>query len=183
MSPLSRRSASRGEARAAPSVADAHRTLVRGRDGVKIDLAGAELRVDFSGRVIADAKTVIRSSLAPFDAVQTLASIVAFSIFGPADTYSEPWSAPSGRIEYIASTLLERDDPGGLRVMSTEQTDRAAGAIQRSLDATDEIVRNTIFAILSKTEGEQDPLRRISAHLQLRDAGCSLAVGGRSFRP
>lgn len=67
--------------------------------------------------------------------------------------------------------------------MSTEQTDRAAGAIQRSLDATDEIVRNTIFAILSKTEGEQDPLRRISAHLQLRDAGCSLAVGGRSFRP
>lgn len=128
------------------------------------------MRVDFSGRAIADAKALIRDSLAPFDATQTLAAIVAFSTFGPADTYSEPTTVPSGRIEYVASTLLERDDPGGLRVMSTEQTDRAGGAIQRALDTADEIGRSTIFTILSRSEGAQDPLRRVAAHLQLLDA-------------
>lgn len=155
----------------APSVADMHRALVRGRGGAEIDLTGAPMRVDFSGRAIADAKSVIRDSLAPLDAIQTLAAIVAFSTFGAAETYSEPDAAPSGRIEYVASTLLERDDPAGVRVMSTEQTNRAAGAIQRALDAADEIARNTIFTILSKAEGAPDPLRRIAAHLQLLDAG------------
>lgn len=153
-----------------PSVADVHRALVRGRGGAEIDLSGAPMRVDFSGRAIADAKGVIRDSLAPFDAIQTLAAIVVFSTFGAAETYSEPNTAASGRIEYVASTLLERDDPAGLQVMSTAQTNRAAGAIQRALDAADEIARNTIFTILSKAEGAADPLRRIAAYLQLLEA-------------
>jgi hypothetical protein len=148
-----------------------HRALIHGGGGAGLDLTGANVALDFSGRAIADAKAIISDSLAPFDAIQTLGAIVVFSVFSPAETYSEPTSVPSGRVEYVASTLLERNDPGGLRVMTVEQTDRAAGAIQRALDAADEIARNTIFAILSKTEPASDPLKRIAGHLQLMDAG------------
>jgi hypothetical protein len=154
----------------APTVADVHRALVRARGGAEIDLARTPMRVDFSGRAIADAKGAIRDALAPFDAVQTLAAIVAFSTFGGAKTYSEPKTAPSSRMEYVASTLLERDDPAGLRVMSTAQTHRAAGATQRALDAADDVTRGTIFTVLSKSESAADPLQRIAAHLQLLDA-------------
>jgi hypothetical protein len=171
MPPAPRRRAPSRPALGAPSVADVHRALVHARGGAEVDLTGAPMRLDFSGRAIADAKAAIRDSLEPFDAIQTLSSIIAFSTFGPAETYSEPNASPSGRIEYIASTLLEAAEPGGLRVMSTEQTNRAAGAIQRALDAADEIARNTIFTILSKAEGAEDPLQRIAAHLQLLDAG------------
>jgi hypothetical protein len=171
MSLIPRRRLRSRPAISAPSVADVHRALVHARGGAEVDLTNAPMRLDFSGRGIADAKSAIRELLAPFDAIQTLAAIVAFSSFGPAETYSEPGASPSGRIEYVASTLLEADDPAGLRVMSIEQTNRAAGAIQGALDAADEITRSTIFTILSKAEEAQDPLRRIGARLQLLDAG------------
>jgi hypothetical protein len=152
-------------------VAALHQALIRGQGGVELDVTGAPVAVDFRGRAIADAKAAIRDALAPFDAIQTLGAIVVFSVFSPAETYSEPTSVPSGRIEYVTSVLLERDDPSGIRVMTTEQTNRAAGAIQRALDAADEIGRNTIFTILSRSTSAEDPMRRIAAHLQLVDAG------------
>jgi hypothetical protein len=148
-----------------------HQALMRGQGGAELDVTGAGVAFDFSGRAIADSKAVIRDTLAPFDAIQTLGSIVAFSVFSPAEIYSEPTSVPSSRVEYVASVLLERDDPAGLRVMTTEQTNRAAGAIQRALDAADEIGRNTIFSLLSRSTRSVDPMRRIAAHLQLQDAG------------
>ena len=155
-----------------PRLAEAlHQALVRGQGGLELDVSGAGVAVDFSGRAIADSKAAIRGALAPFDAIQTLGAIVVFSVFSPAETYSEPTSVPSGRIEYVTSVLLERDDPAGIRVMTTEQTNRAAGAIQRALDTAEEIGRNTIFTILSRSTSPGDPMRRIAAHLQLIDAG------------
>jgi hypothetical protein len=148
-----------------------HQALIRAQGGVELDVSEAPIAVDFSGRAIADLKAAIRDALAPFDAIQTLGAIVVFSVFSPAETYSEPTSVPSGRIEYVTSVLLERDDPAGIRVMTIEQTNRAAGAIQRALDAADEIGRNTIFTILSRSTSDEDPMRRIAAHLQLVDAG------------
>jgi hypothetical protein len=92
------------------------------------------------------------------------------SVFGPAEDYSEPTSIPSARIEYIASVLLERDDPTGARFMTAGQTRRASRAIQQSLDAADEVMRSTVFAILSRSTEAPSPIGRIAGHLQLLDA-------------
>jgi hypothetical protein len=151
-------------------LAGLHRALIEAQGGAEIDLGDADVPVDFSGQTIAAAKAVIRDGLAPLDAIQTLGAMVAYSVFGVAETYSEAQSVPSARIEYIASTLLERDHPTGLRVMTAEETNRAAGAIQHALDAADEIGRSTIFTVLSKAESAGDPMRRIAAHLQLVDS-------------
>lgn len=142
----------------------------RHADSFQHDLARAvAVGFDFSPRAIADAKAEIEQALRPFDAVQTLAAIVAFSSFSAAETYSEPTTAPSTRMEYIAMVLLERDDPSGLRVMTAGQTSRAASAIQQALDHSQLIGGQTMFRLFSLRDKSSDPLDAIAAHIQVRD--------------
>lgn len=60
-----------------------HRALIRGQGGANVDVTGAGVDIDFSGRAIADLKAVIREALAPFDVIQMLGAIVVFSVFSP----------------------------------------------------------------------------------------------------
>jgi hypothetical protein len=125
---------------------------------------------DFSPRAIADRKRLIATQLAPFDAVQLIGSMVVFSSFASPESYSEPQTPPSSRLEYVISTLLEREDPAGRRVLTAAQTARAAGAIQQAFDAADEIGLQTTFAIKSKAEAGAHPLDRVGGQLQLIDS-------------
>lgn len=154
-----------------PAVIKASDFLAHAPAGSILSLPEEMKPFDFGGRAVADRKLAIAEALAPYDAIQTIAVVALPANFSPPEGYSESRSDPAARLEYIASVLLQREQPQGLRVETVGQTTRAGQAVQRAIQIADEILLCTIFHVMDKAQSAASPpLAQIAARLQLREA-------------
>lgn len=114
---------------------------------------------------IAAIKQTIARDLAPYDAMQILADVLAFTAFSAEATRD---LEPAATCEYVAAVLLERQSPRPLASGGSPREESAA--VQRTLDRVRGLTLHGVSVGRRAMEEAPDALRALGEHLKAVDS-------------